>query len=142
MFQIQSFRRTPTEKAQVAAAFAARVAARRDDRVMQASQYGATVFYAFLDGRFVRGDAQSVMTEIERFDRRDEPVTVRITGRLAASYEQRGVYRELNAGSNEIRYALAGELQIDATRALELTEDQAERAAYRALLRQLAEILA
>jgi hypothetical protein len=136
-FETVIVRRTPAEKNEFDRAFMARCAARRDERVGQIMRFGQTVFYSFIDGRYVEGDAEIVMQALDRHDSKDDRVVVRITPTLANMYRARGVFPELCTGRNEIRAGQAFDMLDDAMRLASLTDDQSERNTYRSIARQI-----
>jgi len=142
-FSIAAYRRTPEQKAAVAAKFAARVAARRDERIQQTMRFGRDVFFTFINGHYVEGDAAEVIAALARYDRRDEPVTVRMSAKIDADYAGRDVFAELPTGRIvRTTRAVACAMLEDAYVRVHQVTDRATVTAFNALIRQLQEVTA
>jgi hypothetical protein len=142
-FAAVAYRRTPEQKAAVAANLAARVAARRDERVSMFQRFGQDVFATFINGERIEGDAIAVMAALARVDRADERVTIRMTKTIDADYAARGVFVTLPVGTTIVTtFATACAMLEDARTRIETLSNGSTIRSYRALIRQLAELTA
>lgn len=137
-FAAVAYRRTPEQKKAVAANLAARVAARRDERVSMFQRFGRDVFATFINGERIEGDAIAVMAALARFDRRDEAVTVRMSRVIDADYQARDVFAALPVGTSIVTtFAMACAMLEDAQERITQIDNKTAIRAYAALIRQL-----